>query len=129
MSTMIRVILVVDDEPDILSLVKISLELTADWTIITANSGHEGIFQANTKYPDVILSDIDMPQMNGIEMLRELRQSPTNQSIPAILLTGRSNEMGTQKYVDLGVKTVISKPFDPLTLANQIVQAVNISGV
>lgn len=126
---MIRIVLVVDDEPDILSLAKMSLELTADWKIFTADSGHEGILIANIKYPDVILSDLDMPQMNGLEMLRELRQSSSTKCIPAILMTGRSKRMGMPKYVDLGVKTVIPKPFDPLTLANQIVQAVNVTGV
>ena len=128
MYVMIRVVLVVDDEQDILCLLKASLELTADWDIITANSGYEGIIKATTIYPDVIISDVDMPEMTGIEMLRELRKSIPDTDTPAILLTGRSpKDIHLLNCHTLGIKKVIQKPFDPLTLANQVEQAVNVS--
>ena len=126
---MIRVVLVVDDEHDVLSLIKASLELTADWNIITANSGPEGVIKATTTHPDVILSDVNMSGMNGIEMLREIKKSISYTEIPAILLTGRSlKEIYSSNYYEtLGVKEVIQKPFNPLTIATQIEQAVNAS--
>lgn len=126
---MIRVVLIVDDNPDILCLLKASLELTADWDIITANSGHEGIIKATTTYPDVILSDMDMPGITGIEMLREIRKSISDTDTPAILITGKSpKDIYSLNYYDtLGIKKIIQKPIDSLTIANQIVQAVNVA--
>lgn len=127
MSVIIQTILVVDDEHDNLLLIRTSLELTVNWTIITANSGHEGICQAKAKRPEVILSDLDLPKMNGIEMLWALQKHPSTKKIPAILLTGTAKVIKAHEYNHLGVKAVIPKPFDPLTLANHIIQAVNLA--
>lgn len=127
MSVIIQTILVVDDEQDNLMLIRTSLELTVDWKVITANSGHEGICQAKAKRPDVILTDLDMPQMNGIEMLRALQIHLSPKNISAILLTGRAKEIKVHEYNHLGVKAIFPKPFNPLTLANQILEAVNVA--
>ena len=125
MLTTIKTILVVDDEPDILLVIETSLKLEVNWTIWTASSGEEGLLQAKTKCPDVILSDIDMPQMDGIEMTSALREDNATKHIPVILMTAIPWEINTQNSPQLGVTAIIPKPFDSLTLAQQIVQAVN----
>ncbi len=125
MLTTIRTILVVDDEPDILLLVEMILQLELNWTIWTAGSGESGLLQAKTKCPDVILSDLDLPQMNGLEMVFALRSDNVTKHIPVILMTARPWEINTQNYTHLGVTALIPKPFDASTLSQQIVQAVS----
>ncbi len=65
--------------------------------------------------------------MNGIEMLWALQKHLSTKNIPAILLTGRAKEINARQYKHLGVKAIIPKPFEPLTLANQILEAVNVA--
>lgn len=127
MLTINRSVLIIDDDPDTLLLIKMGLQLNLDWKIITANSAEEGIFKAKAHYPDVILSGIDTPQIDGTQMLRALRESSVTKNIPVIFLTGIWNEINAQKYAHLGVKTVISKPCNFLTLANHILKAAKVS--
>ncbi|VEP14332.1 putative Response regulator [Hyella patelloides LEGE 07179] len=128
MLTINQAVLVVDDDPDTLLLITMGLQLNLDWTIITANSAEEGIFKAKANYPDVILSDIDTPQINGMQMLRALRENSVTKNIPVIFFTGIWKEINVQEYAHLGVKTVIPKPCNFLTLATHIVQAANVIG-
>ena len=121
-------VLIIDDDPDTLLLIKMGLQLNLDWKIITANSAEEGIFKAKAHYPNVILSGIDTPQIDGMQMLRVLRENSFTKDIPVIFLTGIWNEINAQKYAHLGVKTVISKPCNFLSLANHIMQAASVIG-
>ena len=113
-------ILVIDDENDIREVAKLSLQLTENWTVWTANGGAAGTAFALSAAPDAILLDVMMPDMDGPSTLRVLQQQGTTRSIPVIFLTAKVQAADRQKFMQLGVRGIISKPFDPLTLGQQI---------
>ncbi|MBF2036681.1 MAG: response regulator [Leptolyngbyaceae cyanobacterium T60_A2020_046] len=122
---MIRSILVIDDEADICEIAKVSLQITNQWEVITAMTGHEGVAIAISQQPDAILLDIVMPEVDGLITLRTLKETPATQSIPVIMLTATSNIITQRQYVELGAAAVVSKPFDPGILGRQIAIALN----
>jgi CheY-like chemotaxis protein len=113
-------ILIIDDEEDIREVAALSLETVAGWTVITANSGAQGLARAIEHQPDAILLDVMMPGMDGPTTFRELRKNPATASIPVLLLTAKVQASDQRRFADLGVQAILFKPFDPLTLAQQI---------
>jgi CheY-like chemotaxis protein len=111
-------ILVIDDENDIREVARLSLQLTENWTVMSANGGAAGTVLALSARPDAILLDVMMPDMDGPSTLRVLQQQGA--TIPVIFLTAKVQPADRHKYMQLGVKGIISKPFDPLTLGRQI---------
>jgi len=111
-------ILVIDDENDIQEVARLSLQLTENWTVFSANSGAAGTLLALAEGPDAILLDVMMPDMDGPSTLRVLQQQGS--TIPVIFLTAKVQLADREKYMQLGVRGIISKPFDPLTLGRQI---------
>jgi CheY-like chemotaxis protein len=117
-----RRILIIDDEEDIREVAALSLEATAGWEIVTASSGADGILAAgNSKpAPDAILMDVMMPEMDGPTTFRLMQQNPELAGIPVLLLTAKVQGVDQRRFAGLGVSGVLFKPFDPLTLADQI---------
>jgi CheY-like chemotaxis protein len=113
-------LLLIDDEADIREVAKLSLELKEQWIVLTANGGAAGAALASSMRPDAILLDVMMPDMDGPGTLRLLQQQETTGSIPVIFLTAKVNATDHQKLMRLGVHGIIAKPFDPLTLGQQI---------
>ncbi len=113
-------VLVVDDEESIQKVVSLSLKMEANWDILTASSGEEGIVQAEIHGPDVILLDVMMPEMDGIATFEVLCNNPRTQAIPVVLLTAKTRTAEKRLFQKIGVAGVITKPFNPLTLASQI---------
>jgi CheY-like chemotaxis protein len=113
-------LLVVDNEAYIQEITKISLELIAGWEISTASSGAEAILKATAEQPDAILLDIMMPDMDGVETFRHLQAQPETQNIPVIILTAQLRSADQTHYKALGIREAIGKPFDPVSLAQQI---------
>jgi CheY-like chemotaxis protein len=120
-----RNILIIDDEDDIREVAALSLEATAGWDIQTACSGAAGILAAaNPKSrPSAILMDVMMPGMDGPTTFRKMQQDPLTAGIPVLLLTAKVQGVDQRRFADLGVAGVLFKPFDPMTLASQISQA------
>ena len=118
-----RRLLVIDDEDDIREVASLSLEMTEGWTVMTANGGSAGAALALSMKPDAILLDVMMPDMDGPSTLGALQQEGATKSIPVIFLTAKVQAADRQKYMQLGVQGVIAKPFDPLTLGQQIREA------
>lgn len=113
-------ILVIDDSDLIRMVVKISLEQSATWEVLTAASAREGLATAATERPDAILLDVEMPDMDGPSTFRALQSSPVTRSIPVILVTATDRPSDRQRLSDLGVVAIVDKPFDPSRLAGQI---------
>lgn len=111
-------ILLIDDDDNIRFVAEMSLE--EDWTVVTASSGVEGIALAKEEKPDVILLDYMMPSMDGSMTLAKLREIEECRQIPIIFMTAKVQPQEVQSYVDLGVAGLIVKPFDPMTLSEQI---------
>jgi CheY-like chemotaxis protein len=111
--------LIIDDDLDLLLLVRRTLEFTAGWEVHTAPSGAAGIELARTLAPDVILVDVMMPDLDGYEVCRRLKAEEVTSRIPVVLLTAR-REMNQSRTVTAGVAGVLYKPFQPAELATQI---------
>ena len=120
---LMRSILIIDDEDDIREVAALSLEATAGWQVLTASSGVEGIAIATAQQPDAILLDVMMPGIDGPTTFRNMQQDPLVAHIPVILLTAKVQGVDQRRFVGLGVAAILFKPFDPLTLANQISEA------
>jgi CheY-like chemotaxis protein len=122
-------ILIIDDEDDIREVAALSLETIAGWDVVTANSGAQGLARAIEHQPDAVLLDVMMPGMDGPTTFRELRKNPATSRIPVVLLTAKVQSNDQKRFADLGVEAVLLKPFDPLTLAAQIAEALGWSKV
>ena len=109
-------VLVADDEPRITKLV--SLALSAEgFRVVTASGGEEALQKAEEVRPDIVLLDIVMPGMDGIEVMRQLRE---RRPIPVILLTAKGSTSDKAKGLDLGADDYVAKPFDLDELAARV---------
>ncbi len=122
---MTKCILVIDDEPDIRDIAKISLEITRQWTVLVASSGQDGVAIAKDKQPDAILLDAKMPGMDGLTTLKTLHQEQATQAIPVVMLTATNQAELQRQFASAGAKAVVIKPFDPGLLAEQIETALS----
>jgi CheY-like chemotaxis protein len=113
-------ILVIDDEDDIREVAKLSLELVGGWEVLEAHSGAEGLATAQAEAPDAILLDVMMPEMDGAATFQKLQENPTTQKIPVIFMTAKVQAADRQRFRNLGVTSVIAKPFDPVQLPAQV---------
>jgi CheY-like chemotaxis protein len=118
-----RLILIIDDEDDIREVAALSLEATAGWEILTASSGADGIRLAVQRKPQAILMDVMMPGMDGPTTFRQMQENPEIAQIPVLLLTAKVQGVDRRRFAGLGVAGVLFKPFDPLTLASEISEA------
>ena len=116
-------ILVVDDEDHIREIASVSLELTEGWQVSMAGSGAEALRIAPQLQPDAILLDVMMPEMDGPTTFGRLRSDPATKDIPVIFLTAKVQTADRRRFSELGVRSMIAKPFDPLRLAGQIASA------
>lgn len=113
-------ILHVDDVPSIQVVTRIALEKLGGFQILSCASGAEALAQVRQFDPDMILLDLELPQMDGIELLRQLAQQLDLQRIPVVLLTGLNEPGELADLRHLGVRQLLHKPFDPLQLASQL---------
>ena len=114
-------ILIVDDEPDQVFTVQKSIEASSDeFEIFSATSGEQSIeFLQTHEPPDLILLDIMMPQMDGIEVIKKIRENPSWSHIPVVFLTARTDKLSIEDSIDLG-DDCLEKPFDIADLMKRI---------
>lgn len=108
-------ILVVDDEPDALELVSFNLK-AAGYEVVTAADGQEAIKKARQHAPDLILLDVMLPEVDGLEVCKLLRRDPATTGIPVIMLTAKAAEIDRVLGLELGADDYITKPFSPREL-------------
>lgn len=113
-------ILYVEDDPDIQSIAVMVLESISGYTLESCSSGREAIEKAVAFNPDLILLDVMMPGMDGPETLRNLRNLPDLHTTPVVFMTAKVQPQEVQGYLNLGATGVIAKPFDPMTLAQEL---------
>ncbi|MBV9389533.1 MAG: response regulator [Chroococcidiopsidaceae cyanobacterium CP_BM_ER_R8_30] len=119
---MTKRILIVDDEEAIRELACACLEDLGGWETIVAASGREGLFKAAETPLDAILLDVSMPEMDGFHFFTELQDNPAIQAIPVILLTAKVLADDRAQFAQMGVAGVITKPFDPVELSEQVAE-------
>lgn len=115
-------ILVVDDEPDIVEFISYNLK-SKGYQIATASDGIEAIRKAKDFKPDLVLLDVMMPNKDGMQTLREMRQTPGLESIAIIFLTALSDEKSEIEGLKLGADDYIAKPIKPELLVTRIAAA------
>ncbi|CCG02700.1 response regulator [Blastococcus saxobsidens] len=118
-------ILVIDDEDDIREVAQMSLEAMGGWQVLTAHCGAAGLVTAAAERPDVILLDVMMPDMDGPTTFQRLRTDPATADIPVVFLTAKVRSADRQFLTDLGGDAVLSKPFDPVSLSDEIIAALD----
>jgi CheY-like chemotaxis protein len=115
-------ILVVDDEPTIRFLVRAALDGTG-YRLIEASDGLSALEVALTERPDVILLDIALPRLSGLEVCRRLKENPATAGAPVLLITGLVQEAERQAAEEVGAQAFIAKPFSPAALVSQVEDA------
>lgn len=115
-----RTILIVDDEDDIREVAEMCFDIAGGWDVLTAASGSEALEVAATRQPDVILMDVMMPEMDGPTTVSHLRARSETSEIPVILLTAKVQASDREQFADLDIHGVIAKPFDPISLADEV---------
>ena len=109
-------ILVVDDETHILQVLSLKLR-NSGFEVSTAVDGEDALRQAVENPPDLIITDIQMPYMNGIELCNALIENPSTQQIPVIVITARGHTLAASDTEIENVRDVISKPISPRGVA------------
>ncbi|MEY2474827.1 MAG: hypothetical protein QOG87_142 [Actinomycetota bacterium] len=112
-------VLVVDDDPVIQKLLKVNFEMEG-YEVLSAADGAEGLDQAKSGSPDVIILDVMMPKMNGLEVLAALKADSETDTIPVILLSAKAQAGDVQAGLDRGANAYVTKPFDPLDLLDRV---------
>ena len=113
-------VLVIDDEEDVRFVAEVSLGRVGGMRVLVASTGEEGVAVARRERPDFILLDMMMPGMDGVATFQHLRAEPETAAIPVVFLTAKAMASEVRRLTELGGKAVILKPFNPMTLADEI---------
>ena len=113
-------ILYVEDEADIQAVARLALEAVGGFSVTICGSGAEALERAPDVRPDLILLDVMMPGMDGVDTLRALRDLPETATTPVIFMTAKAQQSEIRNFRELGALDVIPKPFDPMALSDQI---------
>jgi two-component system KDP operon response regulator KdpE len=109
------VILIVDDDARLREFVRVNLEMDG-YTVREAGNASEGLAALEEEPPDLILLDVMMPEVDGWEMLRRVRERHGVDSIPVIMFSGKVDERTAERATDGGAQAFFGKPFDPQQL-------------
>jgi two-component system phosphate regulon response regulator PhoB len=112
-------ILVVDDEPDALELIKVNLT-SAGLTVVTAEDGDTALKKARAVLPDLIILDLMLPEVDGLEVCKILRRDEATRDIPIIMLTAKASEIDRVLGLELGADDYVTKPFSPRELVLRV---------
>lgn len=118
MSEPFRVVLI-DDDPDLRTLITLTLRTSAEWDVAAFPDGASGIEAVRTLRPNLVIVDVMMPGMDGYDVCRRLKEDQATAAIPVIFLTARQ-ETGDHRARAAGAIGAIAKPFDPARLASRI---------
>jgi len=113
-------ILVVEDEPDVASLIKHTLDRAGDVDVTVVGTGEAALKTTNERVPDLIILDLNLPGFDGLEVCRILRARPPLATVPIIMLTARATESDRVQGLDVGADDYIVKPFSPRELAARV---------
>ena len=116
----IRSVFLVDDDPDIRRIAEISLGEVGGWEVSMASSGTEAMDKVRNLAPDVILLDVMMPEMDGPSTFLKLREIERFAGTPIIFITAKVQKQEIDRYMAIGVAGCIGKPFNPMTLPDEI---------
>lgn len=116
----LKTILHVDDDEDILVIARMALQLVDTFDLHQFNSGPAALVALETVTPQLLLLDVMMPGMTGPELAQKIRMMEQHRDIPIIFMTAKAEDALSKELIDDGALAVITKPFDPMTLGEQI---------
>jgi two-component system, OmpR family, alkaline phosphatase synthesis response regulator PhoP len=114
-----RTILVVDDEPRIVELARDYLE-HAGFAVLTAADGPAALVAARDRHPDLVVLDLGLPGLDGLDVTRQLRQGQSTAALPIVMLTARDDELDKLLGLELGADDYLTKPFSPRELVARV---------
>ncbi|HEY0923429.1 response regulator [Rheinheimera pacifica] len=120
--TELQRIMHVEDDPSIQQVAKIALEAVGGFSVHTCGSGRQALTEYPTVKPQLILLDVMMPGMDGPTTLQQLQAQYDLTKVPVVFMTAKVQSNEIASYKALGAADVVAKPFDPMTLSNQIRQ-------
>ncbi|KKL90904.1 hypothetical protein LCGC14_1900030 [marine sediment metagenome] len=112
-------ILIADDKLEVVELLRATME-GEDYQIISASDGREALEKIGKEKPDLVLLDVVMPKMNGLEVLAKVKKDPQTKDVPIIMLTAKGQQLDKDKGIGLGAEDYIIKPFSPSHLLRKI---------
>ena len=112
-------VLLVEDDPVILRLLEVNFELEG-FAVLLAHDGAEGIELARSEAPDLIISDIMMPKVSGLELVAALKTDEATSAIPIILLSAKAQSSDVKAGMEAGADDYVTKPFEPLDLVDRV---------
>jgi DNA-binding response OmpR family regulator len=112
-------VLVVEDDPTILQLLEVNFEMEG-FVVLRAEDGEEGLAVAKDALPDVVVSDVMMPKMSGIELVAALKADAATKRIPVLLLSAKAQGADVRAGLDAGADDYVTKPFEPLDLIDRV---------
>jgi len=115
-------ILLIDDDPDIRLVGEIALGGDGRHTVRTASGGREGLEAIRSDPPDVVVTDLFMEDLDGVALIRALREDPETAAIPVVFLTARAGSDDVERLRAEGARGVLPKPFDPTILLDRLEQ-------
>lgn len=118
--TELNKVLHVDDDDDIRVITRMALEAVGGFTVQQHSNGPDALENAADFAPDLFLLDVMMPGMGGVETCEKLRELPGLADVPVIYVTAKAQDHETRALLDAGAIAVITKPFDPMTLCDQL---------
>lgn len=110
----------IEDDPSIQEVARVALEIVGGFVVKSFDSGRAGLAAAEAFAPQLVLLDVMMPGMDGPQTLVELRKLPCMKNVPVVFMTAKVQTQEVATYRGLGAADVIIKPFDPMTLSDQI---------
>lgn len=124
----IGTVLLVDDDPDIRRVGELSLSTVGGFETLTACSGDDALEVSAARPVDVIVLDMMMPGRDGLSTLEALRAAPETANTPVVFMTAKVQRGEVQSYLDAGANGVIAKPFNPMTLPDELRRVVTNPG-
>jgi two-component system, chemotaxis family, chemotaxis protein CheY len=115
-----KTVLIVDDSPTIRRMLKVTLASLPGVTFLEAGTGLQAIEQLTLARVTLMLLDLNMPDMHGLDVLAFVRRHPTYRSLPVIVLTTRGDEQSREQATAAGATVYLTKPFQPHALAEQV---------
>ncbi len=120
-----KTILLIEDDLDIQTVATLVLERMGGFSVTCRDSGREGVKAAQEAPPDLILLDVMMPDLNGLDTLRALRRLPELATVPVVFMTAKAQPNEIAEYHAAGAADVIVKPFDPMAISELVAEIWN----
>lgn len=123
--TELKKILYAEDEVDVQTVVELTIQTMSDYQIKICNNGKELLEQVEEYKPDLVLLDVMMPEMDGPTTYENLQKNEKTKKIPVVFMTAKAQVHEVEKFRETGALGVITKPFDPMALCDEILEIWN----